>query len=310
MNGDYGHLPPFRALRAFVAVARTKRFASAATELHITQSAVSHQVRQLEEYLGVRLFERGRAGATLTEPGERYYDAIVPAFEKIRKATLDLRGPAGRRRVALTTLPSVASTWLIPNWNSFEQRCPGIDLQLLTTTRIVDLRKEHVDLALRYGDGHWPGLIVHRLFSDALVPVCCPEYLTPKLASDPKLALERARLILNELDPDEWAAWSSAIGLSAPSLDGALHFADGHQVLEAAYNGLGLAIGRRPIVDSWLRAGSLIAPFGRTESLTDACYLCYPDEREIYGPVQRVAEWIHWLADQEASSAGASREER
>ncbi len=296
---EFGDLPPFAALRAFVAVARTRRFASAAQALHITQSAVSHQVRQLEDYLGLKLFERGRAGVTLTESGERYYDAVVPALEIIRKETRQLRGPKGRQRVAITTLPAVASMWLIPNWNSFETQCPDIDLQMLTTARSVDLQREQVDLALRYGGGSWPGLTAHRLFPDALIPVCAPGYVDATCNGDIEGALAATRLIVNETDPDEWAKWTATVGLNAPGLENALRFAEGHQVLEAAQNGLGLAMGRRPIVDGYLDAGSLVAPFGRTDSPTDACYLCYPRERELSGPVQRVAEWIRWLAAQE-----------
>ncbi|PWG61836.1 LysR substrate-binding domain-containing protein [Spiribacter halobius] len=297
MSPDHrGQLPPFPALRAFHAAARTRHFGRAADLLHLTQSAVSHQVRQLEEYLGTRLFERGSRGVTLTDAGRRYFAAVDPAIERIREATRELRGPAGTRRVSLTTLPSVVAMWLIPNWRGFEEACPGIELQFLTTTRVVDLRGERVDLAMRYGAGHWPDVDAELLFQERLLPVARPGDIAEEARSDPQAVLEGQRLIVNDTDDDEWRRWAEANALPAPNLEGALHFADSHHVLQAVQNGLGLGMGRRPLVDGHLRAEVLEAAFPGAEAPSDGCYLCHAGGRVLPEPVARVQAWLHHLA--------------
>lgn len=292
---DQQPLPPLAALRAFHAAARTERFAQAAAELHVSQSAVSHHVRRLEDYLGVRLFERLPASVRLTDAGTRYFAEIHPALERIRQATGSLRHQGRRRRVTLTTLPSAANIWLIPNLGTLEAWHPDIDLQLLANTRLVDLDREQVDLALRFGSGGWSGVESRWLFAEQLIPVCAPGYLPHEAGPDDAAALRRARLIVNDTDPDEWTAWTAARGMAAPELESALRFAEGDQVLRAADNGLGLAMGRRPVVDPYLRAGSLVAPFGATERDDQACYLCYSPRREMPPHVAAVAEWLERL---------------
>lgn len=288
-------LPPLAALRAFHAAARTENFAQAGAELHISQSAVSHHIRRLEDYLGVRLFERLRASVQLTEAGARYFAEIHPAMERIREATGLLRHHDRRRRVTLTTQPSVANIWLIPNLGSLESRYPDIDLQLLANTRIIELDREQVDLALRFGSGNWSGVESRFLFAEQLIPVCAPGYMADRAEPHVPSVLDQVRLIVNGTDPNEWIAWSAARGIDPPGLDRSLRFAESDQVLRAAENGFGLAIGRRPVVDPYLRAGSLVAPFGATERDDQACYLCFSQQREMPPHVTAVADWVHGL---------------
>src|SRR5690606_36180789 len=160
-----------------------------------TESAVSHQIRKLEAYLSVRLFERNGPQITLSDDGARYYAALDPAFTAIRDATSALRTPAGRNRVSLTLPASLATFWLIPRLDSLEKTCPAIDLELVTTPRLVDLRREGVDLAIRYGNGNWPDLETRQLLGEQLVPVCRPGYVQPKEARDPETVLAGKRLI-------------------------------------------------------------------------------------------------------------------
>ncbi len=252
-------------------------------------------MRHLEEYLAVRLFNRTGASVRLTEAGARYFAEIHPALERIREATGSVRDRGRRRRVTLTTLPSAVSTWLIPNWASFEANCPDIDLQLLTATRVIDLDREQVDLALRFGHETWNGVTTHWLCPEQLIPVCAPGYLPEPVFGNPAAVLARARLIVNGTDPDEWESWCEAEGLEPPNLDQALRFAEGQQVLQAAENGLGLAMGRRPIVDSCLRTGTLIAPLGATELAGHGCYICYSARRQLSPHAAAVAEWLKAL---------------
>lgn len=291
-------LPPLAALKAFHAAARSERFSLAAEELHVSQSAVSHHIRHLEEYLGVRLFDRTGTSVRLTEAGVQYFAEVHPALERIREATMHLRAYGQRRRVTLAASPSAVNIWLIPNWASFEARCPDIDLQLLAGTRLVDLDRERVDLALRFGHQTWSGVATRWLFPEQLIPVCTPEYLPAKVFGDPAAVLAQSRLIVNDTDPDEWESWCEIERLERPNLDGALRFAEAQQVLRAAENGLGLAIGRRPVVDTYLLTGSLVAPLGATELEGQGCYLCHSERSPLPPHVTAVAEWLEDLASQ------------
>ncbi len=281
-------MPPFPALRAFHAAARLGRFRDAARELGVTESAVSHQVRRLEAFLHIPLFERNGPRVSLTAQGARYLEDIDPAIIRIQEATRALLGPKERARVALTLPPSLAILWLIPNLADFERACPEIDLQLVTTTRLADLRREQIDLAIRHGRGPWTDVESEFLLSEATMPVCKPGYLPEGLEALP----ENARLIVNGYFPDEWEEWARAHGLAIPPLDRALRLESQEQVLEAAENGLGLAIGRSPLVDGRFKSGKLVAPFG-TPDLSGAGYhLCTAKGGESTAAAKRVARWL------------------
>jgi len=301
-------LPPFAGLRAFHAAARRGRFKDAAEDLGITESGVSHQVRRLETFLGVALFDRGGQQMTLTAAGERYFAAIDPAVERIREATTDLLGPPDRDRVALTAPPSLASLWLIPHMGSLETQCPGIDLQLITTTRLCDLRRDQIDLAIRYGQGDWPGLDSAFMFEQQGFPVCAPGHLDDTAEADLQEVLAKARLIVNDMHPEEWTEWALAHGLQPPSTRGALVLNDVGQVLEAAERGLGLAMGRRPMVDARCARGSLVAPFGRASAPSAAAYhLCHPDGAQPTAAARKVKRWLMNLAEQERTAMAQER---
>jgi LysR family glycine cleavage system transcriptional activator len=290
-------LPPFPALRAFHAVARAGRLKDAAEEVGLTESAISHQLRRLEDFVGVALFERQGRRLHLTPDGKRYYAAIDPAILQIREATAALMGPPDRARVMLTLPPSLTTLWMIPNMGAFEAACPGVDLQLITTARVCDLRREQIDLAIRHGHGSWPGLESRLLMPERAVPVCRPGYLDPNWRDDPATALAQARLIVNRNHPDEWLEWSRARGLAAPSAAEALKLANLEQVLEAAERGLGLAIGRHPGVEQRLQAGRLEAPFGTTDTTGAAYYLCWPANTQPTAVTRRAMRTLESLAD-------------
>lgn len=281
-------LPPLHALRSFHAAAQFGRFRDAASALGLSESAVSHQVRKLEDYLGVQLFERNANSVRLTMTGEAYFAEISPALARIRKATQDLSGPCCR--VALTMTTSLATTWFIPRLAKLEAALPEINVQLVPTGRVVDLRREQIDLGIRYGLGRWPGLTAHHLFDEQAFPVCRPGMVDAD--ADPQTALRDNRLILNGPTSEEWREWAEAHALAAPSLSGALELNGTDQVLEAAGQGLGLAIGRRPMVDWWLDEGRLVAPFGSADESGCAYFLIYPDDGEITVPARRLARWL------------------
>ena len=293
---DEFRIPPFPALRAFHAAARHGRLKDAAAELGITESAVSHQIRRLEAYLQLPLFHRRPGGLVLTADGERYLTDIDPAFAQLAAATRSIMGTMGRRRVSLTLPASLATLWLIPRLGKFESACPDIALNLVTSSRMMDLRRERLDLAIRYGAGSWSGVEAEFLMGETAMPVCHPSLFEGEPDPDPKDALQRCRLITNAIHPNEWEEWASARGLPAPDLSDALGLELQDQVLEAAAQGLGLAMGRSPMVDDRLANGTLVAPFGMASLSPTSFYLCQPKGLELSAAARRTAAWLREMA--------------
>ncbi|HTU54286.1 MAG TPA: LysR substrate-binding domain-containing protein [Acetobacteraceae bacterium] len=289
-------LPPFAALRAFHAAAVHERFRDAAASLGITESAVSHQVRRLEDFLRTALFDRSGSGARLTEAGRRYLEHIDPAIRQLQAATEAMIRPTGRSVVRLTLPPSLAATWLIPALTAFERACPGIELQLVPTTRVIDLKRGQADLAIRHGKGSWPGVEATFLLEEMALPVAAPGYLQCRPDEPPLPALRRARLIVNARFPNEWEEWARARGLPPPALTGAIALEGSEEGLRVAESGHGLAIGRRPMVDDRLARGTLVAPFGAGDPTGAAYYLCRPTGIAPSAEARRLEAWLRKLA--------------
>ena len=222
----------------------------------------------------------------------------MPPFAALRA----FHAAARRGRIALTLPPSLAVFWLIPNLAGFEQANPDIDLELVTTTRLVDLRREQIDLALRRGRGPWPDVESEFLLAETAVPVCKPGFLGEDATGDVAGVLARSRLIINSYFPDEWLEWAQVNGLPAPDAEGALRLDSQEQVFAAAENGLGLAIGRSPLVDDRLKSGVLIAPFGTPDPSDAGYHLCRPPGATPTAAARRVARWLRALAEAEAAS--------
>ncbi|MEL6316119.1 MAG: LysR substrate-binding domain-containing protein [Pseudomonadota bacterium] len=291
-------LPPLPALRAFLAAARRERLKDAAAALGVTESAVSHQVRRLEEHLGEALFERRPGGLALTLAGRRYLEEIEPAFARIAAATAEIMGRAPQGRVSLTLPPSLAILWLLPRLAAFEAALPDVALNLVTTTRVVDLKREQVDLAIRYGLGQWPDVTAELLMGETSAPICRPDFFGPPGAPPPppETALREARLIVSRLHPDEWVEWTQARGLPAPEMTGALRLGAQDEVLEAAAQGLGLGMGRSPMMDARRAAGDVITPFGAGERDRAAYHLCRPLGAAPTAAARRAVAWLRRAA--------------
>ncbi len=286
------NLPPFSALRAFHAAATHDRFRDAAETLGVTESAISHQVKRLEEYLHISLIDRSGSKARLTEAGQRYLQQIEPALFQIQAATEALLPTSGRNAVRLTLPPSLAANWLIPKIGGFEQTHANIDLQLVTSTRVADLRRDQIDLAIRHGRGKWRGLDATFLLEETASPVCAPGYLKTTQTAAKVPNLEGIRLIVNANFPDEWEEWARAHGLKPPSLNDSVVLDVQEQALQLAENGYGLAMGRRPVVDDWLAKERLVAPFGRADPTGAAYYLCKPANQALTVAARQVERWL------------------
>ncbi len=285
-------LPPFAALRAFHAAATHERFRDAAESLGVTESAISHQVKRLEAFLRVALIDRSGARARLTDTGRRYLEQIEPGLLQIQAATEAILPATGRSVVRLTLPPSLAATWLIPKLGAFERAQPDIDLQLNTSTRVVDLRRDQVDLAIRHGKGAWPGLDAIFLLEETAMPVCAPGYVDPPSGNPAPDLFRDIRLIVSANFPDEWEEWARARGIDTPPLGDSITLDAMEQALQLAANGHGLAMGRRPVVDDWLDKGRLVAPFGKADPTGAAYYLCKPSGLPLTAAARHAERWL------------------
>jgi LysR family glycine cleavage system transcriptional activator len=284
-------LPPFAPLKAFFAAAETGRFRLAADMLGLTESAVSHQVRRLESHLGAALFERHGRTLRLSTAGARYHQAIRPAFLAIRAAT-DEFSAAPQRRVTLTLPSSIAAFWLMPRLPRWQELHPEIDLQIVATNRLVDLAREQLDLGLRYGGGVWRGYDVRSLMSEQYFPVVAAEFLARHKGEDPAGLLATSRIIVNDLHPEEWSEWCAAHGLAPLKLHNTISLSSAEMAVPAILNGVGIGMGRRPIINPLLESGRLVPLFGTQVREKAAYYLVWPEGRQPSRPVKAVIDWL------------------
>jgi LysR family transcriptional regulator, regulator of gene expression of beta-lactamase len=249
------HLP-LNALRAFEASARQLSFTRAGLELRVTQAAVSHQVKGLEDILGVQLFRRLPRGLALTDEGQALLPAIAAAFDRIR-ATLDrFEGGTFHEVITVGVVGTFATGWLLSRLEAFEKAHPNIDLRLLTNNNRVDIAGEGLDFAIRFGDGSWHGTEAVRLFAAPLTPVCAPN-IAKKLRRPSDLKRE---VLLRSYRPDEWPQWFAAAGLVSPTIKGAM-FDSSIIMAEVAARGAGVALLPASMFAEELRQGRLVRPF-------------------------------------------------
>lgn len=252
-------LPPLNSLRLFEAAGRHQSFKRAAEELNITPSAISHAIKSLEEWLGVPLFSRDRRGPVLTDAGAAYMPRVREALELLATATEAVPGRRPTGRLSVSVAPGFGVRWLIPNLPRFSERYPDIEVSLDTSHRRIDFPRDGVDLAIRMGRGDWPDLDVTCLVKEELVPVC-----TPSLAETIGTAEDLAGQTLLHVTSvtEDWYAWSRLAGVENLKLDQGLHFDSIDMAFEAAAEGLGIAIGRLPLVATDLAVGRLVAVLG------------------------------------------------
>ena len=254
-------LPSLNGLRAFEAAARHMSFTRAAAELNVTQTAVSHQIRRLEEQLGTRLFVRRNRALSLTREARDYLPSVRSAFEDLRQATARLRRPEREGVLTVSTTASLATKWLVSRVAAFQDAHPGLAVRISTSAHLVDFQREEVDMAVRYGRGSWPGLRADWLMAERLFPVCSPALLAAKPLREPA-DLAHHTLLHTSVSREDWQLWLTAAGLplSIAARRG-LTFDQGFMAVQAAMEGLGVALGRTRLVEADLAAGRLVAPF-------------------------------------------------
>jgi LysR family glycine cleavage system transcriptional activator len=260
-----GHLPPLNALRAFEAAARHMSFSRAAAELNVTPAAISHQIRALEDDLGVRLFRRLNRSLELTESARQLLPDLADAFERIRAGVGRLRRHNETGTLTVTTAPSLAAKWLVLRLHRFAERHPEIDVRVTASDGIVDLAAGEIDMAIRYGAGRYPGLAVELLLANEVFPVCSPQLVEdgPKLRCPADLG-RHALLhdLAGEIDPlaPTWTMWLKAAGVPAEIADHGVRFSNTYLALDAAIAGRGVALANTTIAAADLAAGRLVRP--------------------------------------------------
>src|SRR6266704_3536669 len=204
-------LPSLNGLRAFEAAARHLSFTQAASELNVTQTAISHQIKRLEEELGIRLCVRQNRALTLTPQAQDYLPGIRAAFNDLRLATDRLLRKDDDRVLTVSTLASLAAKWLLPRLAAFQEAHPGIDVRITTSTSLIDFQRDNVDAAIRYGRGHWPGVRAEWLMADELFPVCSPALLNgSKPLKCPEDLRDHVLLHTSNANSDDWRLWLTA----------------------------------------------------------------------------------------------------
>ncbi len=241
-------LPPLNGLRAFEAAARHLSFTKAADELSVTQAAISHQIRGLEERLGVQLFIRRNRALLLSEAGQAYLPALREAFDTIANATERLQRRDEGGPLLVSTTASFATKWLVPRLATFQQLYPEIEVQISTGVALTDFQRETVDVAIRWGLGSWPNVIADRLFAEDMFPVCAPSMVRGKSALKKPSDLSRVTLLHMTQQRDDWRLWLTAAGAKGVDPSRGPVFDQAMTVLQAAMDGLGVAIGHRPLV--------------------------------------------------------------
>ncbi|MHA6894194.1 transcriptional regulator GcvA [Ralstonia pseudosolanacearum] len=252
-------LPPLGALRVFEAAARYESFSRAAIELFVTHGAVSHQMRTLEEDLGVPLFERRGKRVTLTHAGRAYADRVRDALDQIAQATHQLRAGNRDNRLTISTMPSFAARWLTPHIGTFIERHPELEVELFSSPVLVDFAREEVDVALRMGSGNYPGLYVETLLDDVFFPICSPTFNGGRL---PRTPAEMASMTLLRSEGEQWKPWFDAAGVEGfPEPRAGLMFQDSSLLLQAAAGGQGIALIRPTLAFNDLMAGRVVRLF-------------------------------------------------
>lgn len=291
LTGMALRLPPLAALRLFEAAGRHQSFKAAAEELHLTPSAVSHGIVALERWLDVTLFERRPHGVVLTGVGQDYLAYVSEALAMIAVGTRRLPAAREVRRVAVSLAPTFAARWLVPRLGAFQARHPDITLALDTSHRQVGFPVDEVDLAVRMARAPWPGLPSTCLFAETHVPVCAPALLA-RYGRDGRLDLAAAPLLHVAPATEDWAAWLDAAGVSGVDLARGMVFDTLHMAADAAAAGLGVAIGRRPLIDAALARGELVEATGPAIAATTGYWLVHAPGSEGRPEVRAFADWL------------------
>ncbi|MGY8525066.1 LysR family transcriptional regulator [Paracidovorax citrulli] len=287
--------PSLTGLQAFEAAARHSSFTVAARELHVTQGAVSKQVRQLETSLGVDLFERVRQRLVLTDAGRRYLERIAPSLREIEAATIELvasQGQGGTLHIA--SMPTLGAKWLIPRLPQFFERHPEVHLEFVPHAQGYDFSQPDLDAAIRFGDGVWPGSLADYMTGREVLPVCKPGLLAKQpdgIAASPQDLLDYP-LLHHTTVPEAWSDWLGALGVTTRGAWGGPRFDQFSLLTQAALSGLGIALIPRCLIEQELASGALVVAHPARVLSSKGYYLCYPEQKKHLPALQIFREWV------------------
>ena len=299
-------MPSLNGLRAFEAVARHMSFTKAADELNVTQTAISHQIRRLEEQLGLKLFLRQNRALALTRSAQDYLPSVRSAFEDLRRATARLHRLDREGLLTVSTTASLATKWLVSRAAAFQVAHPEFEVRITTSPHVVDFRREEVDMAVRYGRGQWPGLRSDWLMAETLFPVCSPSLRSARKPLRRPADLARHTLLHSTASREDWQLWLTAAGLplSIASQRG-LVFDQGFMAIQAAMEGLGIALGQTHLVEADIKAGRLIAPFDIVLPRDAGYYVVAPEATANTSKIFMFRDWL--IASARPAEAEAER---
>jgi LysR family glycine cleavage system transcriptional activator len=289
-------LPPLNAVRAFEAAARHGNFTRAADELSVTQGAVSHQVRSLEEWFGFPLFERHKREVRLTQKGETYLTFVRAMLNELHSVTQMVRGKTTEESLCISVPESFAVNWLIGRLKSFTDQYPDLEVRLTSQNQIDDQGKivgeegsHWVNLRIRYGRAKWPGLRVTKLFDEQIFPVCSPDIAKDGL---PQLGDLANHTLIHDDMQMSWSSWLRSVGEEHVVLGPGPSFSHSHMALQAAENGLGIALARGVLAHDYLARGALVRPFEASVPAEHGYYLLCQERMANLPKIQAFKTWI------------------
>ena len=302
----FERLPPLSSLRAFEAVARHASFTRAARELHVTQSAVSHQIRGLEDYWGIALFKRSRRSVVLTESGSALAPVVRDGLSRISEAVQRLREEQEGGALRVSLLQSFAVRWLLPRLPEFTARHPAVQVWLSTTSEAVDFARDDADVAIRLGRGGGKGLHSTPLFLEKAFPVCNPAYRDAMgVLHGPRDLLEQPVIqVIAEARGLGWTDWFAAAGLPGAEPGGGPRFSDSGLAMQAALDGQGIALGRVALALDDLIAGRLVRLFDIDCSSDAAYHLVCPEGQQ---QKRKIVAFRSWLVERAGETQSAYR---
>jgi len=296
--------PSTNALRAFEAAARLMSFTDAATELNLTQGAVSHQIKELEGRLGVKLFLREARGISLTDAGATYLPFVREALDRLRAGTDALRLGEGSDILTVSCSPNFAAKWLVPRLGAFYTEYPDVDLRISAAMQHVTFDNDGIDIAVRHGEGDWPHLDVTQLCQEEVYPVCSPHLAGIRDTGGDVTALA-AYPLLHDKDRSGWRKWLQTMDVPPDGfeLDHGPVFSDTSLVIDAAVADQGIALARSALAALDLEAGRLIRPVADTIPAGFAYWIVCPKPR---AKSQGIVLFRQWLLDQTAADTTAA----
>jgi LysR family glycine cleavage system transcriptional activator len=278
-----------QALRAFEAAAHTGSLTRAAELLHLTHGAIGHQIKALEDQLGVRLVERAGRGIRLTDEGERFAARVRSALEDLADAIREVSERRNPRQLRITVLPSFAARWLLPRVGKFIAAHPEIDVDIRASNALADFRREEVDVGIRHGAGEWSGLVAEKLMDDRYFPVCSPRLSRGRL---PKRPEDLARFTLLRSEGEPWKPWFEAADLDWQEPQRGPMFSDSSHTLQAAIDGQGIALARSSLLGSDLRNGTLVRLFAIELRSPKSHFLVYPPRLKAAPKLLTFRRWL------------------